>query len=622
MSFVVATPDVLAGAASTLAGLGSSISAANAAAAAPTTGVLAAASDEVSAAIASLFSWHGTAFQEISAQAAAFHNQFVQTLGSGVSAYAGAEAANAEQTMLGAVNGAVQTLTGRPLIGNGANGTTNAQGVGTAGGAGGWLSGNGGSGGTSTATGVPGGAGGSAGLIGSGGAGGGGGWGAPGGSGGTGGLVYGNGGSGGIGGSFAAGGTGGSALLFGGGGTGGGGGWSAPGGAGGTGGLVYGNGGSGGIGGPLSIGGTGGSALLFGSGGPGGVGGELANGGVGGRGGYLVGNGGTGGAGGVEGAGGAGGHGGLLGTSGGTGAAGGAPTIPYAVQPFEATVSFTVAGGPTVTADFDTGSTGLVIPITDLNSQTMQNLGPVVGTGVNSYGGNRSFYYNEYNASVDFGNGIITAPTTIGVINTITIGGVNIPQSEWSNPSYASEIHAIMGVCWGQSADLVSPVLALPDSLGQGVLINAPAGQLTFGPNPLPPVTSFSNWYSGNVDVQISYQGSSSAIQPILYQGGGNTVVDTGGGGGDIPQNLVLPPSLAGYGLNDYLPAGTTLTFYTPTGTELYSCTTVGGEWAMSIVEDSSGCNTGYYPFAQGPIYFTYNPTNTNGTAIWDYAPQ
>ncbi|WP_412768515.1 PGRS repeat-containing protein, partial [Mycobacterium canetti] len=90
-------------------------------------------------------------------------------LAAGAGAYAGAEAA--QQTLLNAVNGPVQALTGRPLIGNGANG---APGTGTNGAPGGWLLGDGGAGG-SGAPGQNGGAGGAAGLIGTGGPGGGGG---------------------------------------------------------------------------------------------------------------------------------------------------------------------------------------------------------------------------------------------------------------------------------------------------------------------------------------------------------------------------------------------------------------------------------------------------------------
>ena len=95
MSYVLAVPDFVASAASDLAGIGSALTAAHAAAAAPTTGVVAAGTDEVSAAAASLFAGHGRAFQALSSQTAAFHSQFVQTLNTAGGAYTAAEAANA-----------------------------------------------------------------------------------------------------------------------------------------------------------------------------------------------------------------------------------------------------------------------------------------------------------------------------------------------------------------------------------------------------------------------------------------------------------------------------------------------------------------------------------------------
>jgi hypothetical protein len=94
MSLLMAVPEGLGTAATDLAGLGSTISSANAAAAARTTGVLAAAEDEVSAAIAAVFSAHGQGFQALGAQAAAFHDQFVQALTAGARSYVSAEAAN------------------------------------------------------------------------------------------------------------------------------------------------------------------------------------------------------------------------------------------------------------------------------------------------------------------------------------------------------------------------------------------------------------------------------------------------------------------------------------------------------------------------------------------------
>jgi PE family/Phosphoesterase family len=129
MSLVITAPDVMAAAATDLANIGSTIRAADAAAASPTTGILAAAEDEVSAVIAPLFSSHGKAFQALSAQAALFHEQFVQTLLHSASAFAGAEAANGsslqtlKQDLLGLINAPSYALTGRPLIAPGAPGT-------------------------------------------------------------------------------------------------------------------------------------------------------------------------------------------------------------------------------------------------------------------------------------------------------------------------------------------------------------------------------------------------------------------------------------------------------------------------------------------------------------------
>lgn len=207
MSFVIAAPEVMAAAATDLANIGSSISAASAAAAGPTMGILAAGADEVSVAISALFGSHAQGYQTLSAQLAAYHNQFVRALNAGAGSYASAEAANVQQTLLNAINAPTQTLLGRPLIGNGADG-----GPGQNGGPGGLLYGNGGAGGAAgqggpgmntTSPGGPGGVGGHGGtaiLFGDGGAGGAGAAGGPGtpdgaagpgGSGGTGGLLFG-----------------------------------------------------------------------------------------------------------------------------------------------------------------------------------------------------------------------------------------------------------------------------------------------------------------------------------------------------------------------------------------------------------------------------------------------
>lgn len=95
MSFVNAQPEALTAAGGNLAGIGSALSAQNAAAAAPTTGVVPAAADEVSALTAAQFAAHAQMYQAVSAQAQAIHEMFVSTLNTSATTYAATEAANA-----------------------------------------------------------------------------------------------------------------------------------------------------------------------------------------------------------------------------------------------------------------------------------------------------------------------------------------------------------------------------------------------------------------------------------------------------------------------------------------------------------------------------------------------
>ncbi|ORV82716.1 hypothetical protein AWC11_02250 [Mycobacterium interjectum] len=115
MSFVSVAPDLIQGAAQDLAGIRSSLAEATAAATGPTTGIAAAAEDEVSVALASLFGNFGAEFQAVSAQAQAFHQEFVSLLNAGTNAYLSAEAANVEQALLGDMGAPAQSLLGGGL---------------------------------------------------------------------------------------------------------------------------------------------------------------------------------------------------------------------------------------------------------------------------------------------------------------------------------------------------------------------------------------------------------------------------------------------------------------------------------------------------------------------------
>lgn len=182
MSFLIASPEALAATATYLTGIGSAINAANAVAAAPTTEILAAGTDEVSTAISALFGAHAQAYQALSAHVAAFHDQFVHTLTAGAGSYMAAEAAASplqalQLELLNAINAPTLALLGRPLIGDGTDAAPGSGGAGGAGGRAGAI-GNGGDGGNGGTSNTPGGSGGdggnggNAGLIGSGGNGG------------------------------------------------------------------------------------------------------------------------------------------------------------------------------------------------------------------------------------------------------------------------------------------------------------------------------------------------------------------------------------------------------------------------------------------------------------------
>lgn len=400
-SQMIVAPAFVDAAAKDLATIGSAISRANAEALVPITALLPAGADDVSAAIAALFATHGQAYQELSAHAVAFHEQFVQLMSAGAAQYASAEAANSSplqivgQTALDAINSPVQTLTGRPLIGNGANGVA---GTGQNGGDGGWLYGNGGNGG-SGGTGQNGGNGGSAGLWGSGGNGGQGGAGA-------------NGAAGQPGKAGGIGGTGGSAIAFGNGGQGG---------AGGNGGDHSGGNGIGGKGGASGNGGNAGQ--VFGDGGTGGTGGAggagsgTKAGGTGSDGGHggnatLIGNGGDGGAGGAGGAGspaGAPGNGGTGGTGGVLFGQSGSSGPPGA-----AALAF-----PSLSS-----SVPILGPYEDLIANTVANLASIGNTWL----ADPAPFLQQYLAN-QFGYGQLTLTALTDATRDFAIGLAGIPPS-------------------------------------------------------------------------------------------------------------------------------------------------------------------------------------------------
>src|SRR5271163_2590372 len=115
MTSLITQPQLLAAAAGNVADINSAIGAAKSAAAGPTTGLVAAAGDEVSAMSATLFGAYGQEYQALLQQAAAFHEQFVAALSSAGNAYAESEAA--ASNALGTLDGDVQAMLGVTMTG-------------------------------------------------------------------------------------------------------------------------------------------------------------------------------------------------------------------------------------------------------------------------------------------------------------------------------------------------------------------------------------------------------------------------------------------------------------------------------------------------------------------------
>ncbi len=536
MSFVFAAPEALAAAAADMAGIGSTLNAANVVAAVPTTGVLAAAADEVSTQVAALLSAHAQGYQQLSRQMmTAFHDQFVQALRASADAYATAEA-SAAQTMVNAVNAPARALLGHPLIsadastGGGSNALSRVQS-----------------------------------------------------------MFLGTGGSSALGGSAAANAAASGALQLQP--TGGASGLSAvapccraPGGASSIPGMSGGAGGTGGAAGLLGWGANGGAGGLGD-----GVGVDRGTGGAGGRGGLLYGGYGV------------------------SGPGGDGRTVPLEIiHVTEPTVHANVNGGPTSTILVDTGSAGLVVSPEDVGGILgVLHMGLPTGLSISGYSGGLYYIFATYTTTVDFGNGIVTAPTAVNVVL------LSIPTSPFAISTYFSALLAdptttpfeayfgavgVDGVL-GVGPNAVGPgpsipTMALPGDLNQGVLIDAPAGELVFGPNPLP---------APNVEVV----GSPITTLYVKIDGGTPipvpSIIDSGGVTGTIPSYVI------GSGT---LPANTNIEVYTsPGGDRLYAFNT--SDYRPTVI--SSGLmNTGFLPFRFQPVYIDYSPSGI-GTTVFDH---
>lgn len=93
--YLLAAPESVATAVTDIGAIGTAVETARAAATARTSGLMAAAADEVSASVAGLFNAYGEECQLVLSQATAFQHEFAQALANAATGYARAEARNA-----------------------------------------------------------------------------------------------------------------------------------------------------------------------------------------------------------------------------------------------------------------------------------------------------------------------------------------------------------------------------------------------------------------------------------------------------------------------------------------------------------------------------------------------
>ena len=259
-------------------------------------------------------------------------------------------------------------------------------------------------------------------------------------------------------------------------------------------------------------------------------------------------------------------------------------------------MNVSVNGGAPHPVLLDSGSTGLVI------DWVPEGLGSAVYSGGPfTYGSSESMYYDTFNTTVSFGNGIVTASTGVDVL---TADSALVFKRYWGtrHPGpIGVPIDGVLGIGPNDYYPGTSTVItALPGTLNQGVLIDGSTNQITFGPN---------------LQSGVTVNGAPSATLLIQINGGEKVVVpgafiDSGYNNGYLG-SLVYTGETT---LDGKVPAGTDIAVYNSDGTLLYSYTTT--ERNAPRVFDGGAANTGFTPFILAPIYVGAAPS-AFGTTVF-----
>jgi hypothetical protein len=281
-------------------------------------------------------------------------------------------------------------------------------------------------------------------------------------------------------------------------------------------------------------------------------------------------------------------------------------TIPMTVlEGTEPAVNASIDGGGSVPLLVDTGSSGLVVPYTDLGSdpfsqlEALFSLGSPTGISESGYSGGVDYLYLTYNnVPVDYlGAGGSTVLSTEGPVD-IEIYSWNPSDfgSFFTNDAFqqflsSNDVQGILGIGENTAGPTTTPF----ESYG-GVLIDVPHDQLVVGgTNPFPDGPSTSGDPISNVFESIN-GGPQVAV---------SNNIDSGGVFGTIPSSLESGSTV---------PAGTLISVYNAAHQFLYSYTTIGnfdvgtgtGVSDSPTVISGTSIDSGVLPFLHHAVYLDY----------------
>jgi hypothetical protein len=277
----------------------------------------------------------------------------------------------------------------------------------------------------------------------------------------------------------------------------------------------------------------------------------------------------------------------------------------------EPAVNASIDGGSSVPLLVDTGSSGLVVPYTDLGTnyfsqlEALFQLGTPTGISESGYSGGVDYYYLTYNSvPVDYAGGLSTD------------GPVDIEIYSWNPSDFTSyftndafqgflsgnSVQGILGIGENTAGPTTSPF----ESFG-GVTVDVPGKELIVG---TPTETGTATLNGAPISGEwISIDGGPA--EEIAND------IDSGGVGGTIPSDYLATNEYDS--TTDLVNPGTTIALYADQAETnlLYEYTVTAGNDPI-VVAPGDTMDSGVEPFLLGPITMSYSPAGV-GTTIFGY---